>query len=187
MLRFECLRCGHCCNRIRIDQFGIAQGISLLPGEEKLFEAFPDAILPYTAIQNPKKRKSRLKIVCYQMVQEPCPLYDPLSKTCTQYDKRPAVCRSYPFSEGGASIESNCGWLKAETIKYGETAVTKGETQDKAYSELALFFIALNQRMQRTGYTQLSMFDIKLREWIPLEADVEDAEWVAGAEEDSKS
>jgi len=172
-LRFECLRCGHCCKRIRIDHCGIAQGLPLLPGEEKLFAAFPDAILPYTAIQNPKKRKSRLKVVFYQMVQEPCPLYDPSTKTCTQYDKRPAACRAYPFSEGGTSIESNCGWANAETIKYGETSVIIGDAQDKAYLEITSFFIALNARMRRTGYTQLLMFDITLREWVQLEVDTE--------------
>lgn len=172
-LRFECLRCGNCCNRIRIDQFGIAQGLSLLPGEEKLFAAFPDAILPYTAIRQPRSGKSRIKIICYQMVQEPCPLYDPDTKTCTQYEKRPMVCREYPFSSGGTSLEANCGWKKAESIKYGETAVIRGKEQEKGESELVSFFMGLNLRMRRTGYTKLLMFDIKLREWVQLDAEVE--------------
>ena len=170
-MRFECLRCGNCCNRIRVDSHGIAQGLSLLPGEEKLFAEFPDAIMPYTAIMKPRQRKSRIKIVCYQMVQEPCPLYDPTTKTCTQYDKRPMVCREYPFSSGGSSLESTCEWRKAQTIKYGETAVIRGDEQAKGESKMVSFFMALNQRMRRTGYTKLLMFDIQRREWVQFEAD----------------
>ncbi len=172
-LRFECLRCGQCCNRIRIDHLGIAQGLSLLPGEEKLFAAFPDAILPYTAIRKPRQGKSRIKIICYQMVQEPCPLYDPDTKTCTQYKKRPMVCREYPFSSGGTSLEANCGWKKAEVIKYGETAVIRGKEQIKGELEMTAFFKGLNQRMRRTGYTKLLMFDINRHEWVQIDAEVE--------------
>jgi Fe-S-cluster containining protein len=149
--------------------------LSLLPGEERLFAAFPDAILPYTAIRQPRQGKSRIKIVCYQMVQEPCLLYDPDTKTCTQYEKRPMVCREYPFSSGGSSIEATCGWRKAQTIKYGETVIIRGEEQMKGESETVSFFMSLNQRMRRTGYTQLLMFDIKLREWVQLEPDMRTA------------
>jgi len=172
-LRFECLRCGHCCNRIRITHQGVAQGLSLLPGEEKLFTAFPDAIMPYTAIRQPRPGKSRIKIICYQMVQEPCPLYDPITKTCTQYEKRSMVCRAYPFSSGGASIESTCRWRKAQTLKYGETTVIRGKEQERGESEMTSFFMGLKQRMRRTVYTKLLMFDIQLREWVQIEGKVE--------------
>lgn len=37
------------------------------------------------------------------------------------------------------------------------------------------FFKGLNQRMRRTGYSKLLMFDIKLREWVQLDVEVEGA------------
>lgn len=178
-LRFECLRCGHCCERIIVDAIGISQGLSLLSGEERLFAAFPDAILPHTAIRNPRKNKSRIKIINYQMVQEPCPLYDPVTKTCTQYDKRPATCRAYPFSDrldGSNPVEATCGWSKAAKIEYGKTSVGRGTEQDTAAFEIQAFFWALNQRMRRTGYTELLFFDAKLREWVRIAAEVEGAD-----------
>ncbi|OEU74051.1 MAG: hypothetical protein BA864_06890 [Desulfuromonadales bacterium C00003093] len=171
-LRFECLQCGRCCNRVRVESCGLTQGLSLLPGEEKLFAEFPDAIMPHAAIRNPRHRKPRMKVVNYQMVQEPCPLYDPDTRTCTQYDKRPWVCRAYPFSFGGTQIEANCGWhdsVQAQ-IQYGETAVIHGNEQANAEQRIDSFFMAVHKRMQRTGRTQLLMYDIALQEWVQLEA-----------------
>lgn len=168
-LRFECMRCGCCCNRIIVDYQGMTQGLSLLPGEEKLFAEFPDTILPYLAIRQPRRRKSRIKIVSYQLVGEPCPLYDPAKNACKQYEKRPAVCRAYPFSADGVSVESNCRWEKSETIEYGKTAIIKGAEQEKAASELKSFYMGLNQRMHRTGYTKLLMFDVNSHTWAQIE------------------
>lgn len=171
-LRFECLRCGQCCTRIRVASSGLMQGLSLLPGEEKLFAEFPGVIQPYAAICDPRRRKPRLKVVSYQMVREPCPLYDPDTRTCTQYDRRPAVCGAYPFSDGGTQIEANCGWHNSHRtqINYGETVVTYGKEQARAGSKIDSFFMSLNRRMQRTGRTQLVMYDIDLMGWVQLVA-----------------
>jgi Fe-S-cluster containining protein len=152
----------------------MTQGLSLLPGEEKLFAEFPDTILPYLAIRQPRQGKSRIKTVSYQMVGEPCPLYDPAKNACKRYEKRPAVCRAYPFSADGVSVESTCEWEKSETIEYGETAVIKGAEQEKAASELKSFYIGLNQRMCRTGYTKLLMFDVNRHTWVQIEMDEAD-------------
>lgn len=148
------------------------QGLSLLPGEETLFKEFPGAIMPYAAICDPRHRKTNLKVVSYQMVQEPCPLYDPDARICTRYDERPAICRSYPFSFGGTRVEANCGWQNSvqSQIQYGETAVTYGKEQVRGEQQTNSFFMKLHQRMQRTGRTQLLMYDIALPEWVLLEA-----------------
>jgi Fe-S-cluster containining protein len=147
-----------------------------LPGEEKLFAEFPDAIQPYAAIRDPRHRKLRLKVVSYQMVQEPCPLHDPDARTCTRYDERPGVCRAYPFSANGTQIEANCGWHNSvrQQLHYGETAVIHGKEQASAEHHTNLFFMTLHKRMQRTGRTQLLLYDIALPEWVQLKA-VEDA------------
>lgn len=169
-LRFECLLCGRCCNRIRVASSGLTQGLSLLPGEETLFAEFPGAIKPYAAIRDPRHRKPHLKVVSYQMVQEPCPLYDPDTRTCTRYDERPMVCRAYPFSFGGTQIEANCDWCNNVHLTYGETAVIHGKEQARGEQQVNSFFMTLHQRMQRTGRTQLVMYDIALQEWVLLKA-----------------
>lgn len=171
-LHFECLLCGRCCNRIRVASSGLTQGLSLLPGEETLFAEFPGAIMPYAAIHDPRHRKPHLKVVSYQMVQEPCPLYDPDARTCTQYDERPMVCRAYPFSFGGTQIEANCGWHDSvqSQLHYGETVVSHGKEQARGEQQVNSFFVTLHKRMQRTGRTQLLMYDIARRKWVLLKA-----------------
>ena len=171
-LRFECLRCGRCCQRIRVRSSGLAQGLSLLPGEEKLFAEFPGAVMPYAAIIDSRRRNPRPKPVSYQMVMEPCPLYDPDTNACTQYAHRPAVCRAYPFAHSGAQIEANCGWRDSvrTKLKYGETPVEQGAEQINAEKQVNMFFIRLHQRMQRTGRTTLLLYDVDLLEWVQIEA-----------------
>jgi len=171
--RFSCLRCGQCCTRILIMQDGVRMGLALLPGEEKIFKPFPDAVLPYIALQKPGRPRKR--IVAYQLVQEPCPMYDAATKTCTAYTKRPTICKAYPFSAmynggGGYSIETSCTWIKAEkdSIEYGKTPMRAGEDQNVAVSAVADFFIGLNRRMRRTGYTQLLIFDAESLKWTGI-------------------
>lgn len=170
-VKFVCRRCGHCCNRITIPRDGICIGVCLLPNEEKPFKRFPDAVLPYIALRKPGRR--RMQIICHQMVQTPCPLYDAATKTCTGYAERPTACRAYPFSplydtNGGYSIETTCAWSKSEIdgIEYGKTPVNIGAEQDAAVLAMSNFFTGLNKRMRRTGYTQLILFDAESHKWI---------------------
>ena len=163
--------CGHCCNRIIVSQDTGCAGLCLLPGEEAIFAAFPHAVLPYLALQKPGRTRKR--IVAHQMVQEPCPLFDAATKTCTIYSKRPTTCKAYPFSPvyevgGTYSIEGTCTWVKTEQdgIEYGKTSVRAGEDQNIAVQALENFFIGLNKRMRRTGYTQLLIFNVESREWL---------------------
>ena len=148
------------------------QGLSLLPGEEALFAEFPDAIMPYAAIRNPRHRKTNMNVVSYQMVLEPCPLYDPDASICTRYDTRPAACKAYPFSFGGMQIEANCGWHNSvqSQLHFGETTVIHGKEQARGGNHIDSFFMTLHKRMQRTGRTQLLLYDIDLHEWVLLKA-----------------
>lgn len=145
-------------------------GLCLLPGEEKLFEAFPGAVMPYIALQKPGRKRKRIQT--HQLVQEPCPLYDAATKTCTVYENRPMICKAYPFShvpgDGGAySIETTCTWVKAErdTIDYGTTPGRAGTDQDVGAIGVASFFTSLRDRMRKTGYTQLLVLDLETRNW----------------------
>lgn len=125
----------------------------LFPGEEKLFEEFPDAVVPYVGLRK-RAGKPRVETVCHQMIRSPCPLYDPFNKTCTRYDKRPRVCREYPFSglRDGYSLEQHCSWAKdVDEVTNGETVMRAGDCADAAIVDDRNFFMSLHQRMQRTG------------------------------------
>lgn len=165
---FECLRCGRCCERIIAEVLGdIKFGLCLFPGEEKLFEAFPDAILPHIGLRK-RAGKPRVEVVCYQMIQAPCPLYDRVNKTCTRYDERPRVCRSYPFSGmfDGYSLEQHCAWVKElGEMTVGETALQAGDVADAAIEEDNLFFMSLDPRVQRTG-ERMVFYDMSRDVWL---------------------
>ena len=165
---FECLKCGHCCERIICEGLdGIYFGLCLFPGEEAVFEAFPDALAPYIGLRG-RAGKPRVEIICYQMVQEPCPLYDTVNKTCTRYDERPRVCRSYPFSGlcGGYSLEQHCSWVKEfGDVEPGKTVLRAGDVADTAIADDQSFFMSLDERMQRTGERML-FYDTSNDVWL---------------------
>jgi len=165
---FECLKCGHCCERIVVkDTVGIYVGLCLFPGEQKLFEAFSHAIVPYIGLRK-RAGKPRVDIICYQMIQAPCPLFDRVNKTCTRYDDRPRVCRSYPFSgmNGGYSLEQHCSWVKSlGEVTFGETALHAGAVPDAAIADDQSFFMSLDQRMQRTG-DRMVFYDTSNGVWL---------------------
>lgn len=148
-------------------------GLCLLPGEKKIFKAFPQSVLPYIALRKPGRTRKQ-RVVAYQMVESPCPLYDATTHSCTAYAKRPLACKSYPFStyyfKVGYSLESNCAWAKAEheSINFGETPIRAGSEQDAAVQAIGEFFMGLNRKMHRTGYTQLIVFDAETRKWLAI-------------------
>lgn len=164
---FECLKCGRCCERIVIEQEGIPVGLCLLPGEQKVFEAFPGVVVPYVGLRK-RAGKLRVEVVCYQMVQAPCPLYDRTRRQCTIYSHRPATCRAYPFSNiyNGYSVEQHCRWVKElGVVKPGETVVRGGDAQDEAVIEINHFFNSLHERMQRTG-DRMVFYDVSSGVWL---------------------
>lgn len=165
---FECLRCGHCCERIIVEGLGgIKFGLCLFPGEQKLFDAFPDALLPYIGLRK-RAGKLRVETICYQMIQAPCPLYDPVSRTCTRYDERPRVCMGYPFSGigDGYSLEQHCSWVKElGEVELGKTVMRAGSVPDAAIVDDQSFFISLDQRMKRTG-ERMVFYDMSNDVWL---------------------
>jgi len=149
---------------------GSHSGLCLLPGEKKLFAAFPDAVMQYIGIRKPGR--SRIKVVAYQMVQSPCPLF--VAGSCTRYADRPVACRAYPFSclRDGVSLEMTCPWSKSyDHLEMGVTQIRAGGVQYAAAAKMKAFFIGLHRRMQRTGYTRLMMFDVVTAEWVEISAD----------------
>lgn len=165
-LAFECQKCGNCCNRIRIRQFDMTIGLALLPGEEHLFESYPGAVKPYMGLRRLRGKGHNAELVCYQMVQQPCPLYDKIMKRCTRYEDRPMTCREYPFANDPSfcNIERHCTWVKSQDIEYGTTPVRMAPGQHSAMIRINSFFLSLHDRMKRE-HSMLAMFDVATDEW----------------------
>jgi len=169
-LTFECQGCGCCCNRIRIQHFGMTIGLALLPGEEDLFNVYPGAVKPYMGLRRMRGKGHNAELVCYQMVQDPCPLYDRILKRCTRYEDRPMACREYPFSNNPSlcDMERHCTWFKSQdAVTFGETSVMMAPGQNAAMIRINSFFLSLHDRMKKER-SMLVMFDVATDEWVIL-------------------
>ena len=168
-LVFECQKCGACCNRIRIQTHDMTLGLALLPGEEHLFEPYPGAVKPYMGLRKLRGKGHNAELACYQMVQQPCPLYDRILNRCTRYEDRPMTCREYPFGNDPSfcNIEKHCTWVKSQDIEYGTTPVRMAPGQHSAMIRINSFFLSLHDRMQRER-SELVMFDVATEGWVIL-------------------
>lgn len=168
--RFKCLECGNCCERILVEVDGVHLGLCLHPGEETLFTEFPGAVVPCMGIKRPGR--SRIKIVCNQLVMEPCPLFDRIMRRCIVYGHRPVNCRAYPFAftmEGGHSVEARCSWSKEQQdVVFGKTMIRAGAEQNSAAAQVVGFFMSMSSRMHRTGFTCMMMYDVELEDWVDV-------------------
>lgn len=90
-IKYKCLNCGICCNRLLIDRQGIRKGLPLLPVERYLFE--PDKVKPAIGIGNNPKSND-FEIILYQMIENSCPHH--INEGCTIWVFRATVCRAYP-------------------------------------------------------------------------------------------
>ena len=170
---FKCLECGHCCERIIINdsKHGIRLGMSLEPDEVSLFDDFSGAVVPCMGLM--RSGRSRVKVVSYQMVMEPCPLYDSVTRRCTVYKRRPLACKAYPFdfmvSSGGHSVETSCSWAKEQKdVVYGKTVINAGTTQNFAGAMIVRSYAHMAMRADRNGYTRLMMYDLASMDWVEV-------------------
>jgi len=165
--KFSCLSCGSCCRRIVIkDPVEIikAVGLCLRPEERDCFEQHPETkIVPYIGIK--RKNVPKIKVLLYQMVSEPCPMLDIETNQCTIYDKRPMMCRAYPFIliDEKTGIENNCTSIKPfmKTVKFGETEIEMGLEQRLALIEQVNLF----ENIGKSGGVPL-IFDYVNKTWI---------------------
>ena len=91
-VRYKCLNCGECCNRLHIDRQGVRKGLTLLPGETELFRE--DRIKPGYGI-GVDPGDAGFEMIAYQMRENACPYRQ--RGGCRAWSYRPAICRAYPF------------------------------------------------------------------------------------------
>ena len=167
---FNCLSCGSCCRRILIkDEVELLPvvGLCLKPDERKLFKKHTETTIhPYIGIK--RKGQSKVNVLLYQMVSEPCPLLDLETNRCTVYDSRPMICRAYPFIliKDQIGIENNCTSTKPfmENVVFGETEIEMGDTQRFAMIEQVQLFKNIQNMLNKNMV--IFLFDFTTGTWI---------------------
>lgn len=100
---FECRQCGVCCRNLLEEREGVVKGLTITAGERSLF--LDSVVSPLTAVG----KRGPQYIINYQLNVSDCPLIDEHNK-CSVYEKRPLVCRAFPFVQTGFSVK--CPVLK---------------------------------------------------------------------------
>ena len=131
---FTCLRCGKCCRELLAEDKGILRGLTLLPGETRLFPT--GNVKPAIGVgQSPLT--GGFKLIACQLEVDECPNLS--GGLCSIYTERPASCRQFPFSLelgwGGpvVSLDMNCPAVPALLEGSGRLKLDELEAAEAFY------------------------------------------------------
>jgi|WetSurMetagenome_2_1015567.scaffolds.fasta_scaffold310052_3 Fe-S-cluster containining protein len=97
---FKCEQCGGCCTDLLDKSLGIGmRGLYLQKNEIHLFPK--EHVKPMYATRKGRSRPRPDVIFAYQLDLNTCPHLK--GNSCSIYEKRPTICRSFPFEAGAAS------------------------------------------------------------------------------------
>ena len=143
----------------------------LLPFEVKRFNS--KYIKPLYGIGVKGKRRKRPAIIyAYQYINEPCEHYNPKTKTCSIYEKRPLVCRAYPFefAFGNYLVDNNCPAVKQFLPSNKATYLDEIEGINVEYDALrklrTYYMLVFLANMYKTNVLITWAFDLNRNKWI---------------------
>jgi len=147
MVKFECMRCGHCCNNLADENSD--NGLYMNEEEAKLFPA--DWIDPLFKDENGK-------IFAYQLNKYQCPylkIENGLA-SCSIHDKRPLSCRAFPLSGINDIHTGLCKYINKHQNEEWDMNSFKDER------------IAVQQEIEelKTTPKPYTMFLLNLKKWI---------------------
>jgi len=176
-IEFKCVRCGTCCSNMRGPMFGIISGLGILPDETNLFS--PHLVKPYirymvTAPDRPGW------VFMYQVDAGSCPHYDPKEKRCVIYDKRPRICRAFPFelTYHGTTAHESCPQIHGMSEK-----INKRKAKCMIPKKYQLAMIGIHEWYNRALiHPFIERFDLATNTWKRMtEGLTEDEEkWLRG-------
>ena len=157
---FECMQCGTCCKNLfdyyYEDRF--MKGLALTPKERNLFS--PETVSPDLAVGN----RNPEKIILYQLNVKNCP-YLGESNLCQIYEKRPLVCRSFPFDSRDKSFSLKCpvfgNQVKEEEIF--EASDVNAEVESSAKMNM---YLDDRYRRYLKKDSKLWEFNLATKKWI---------------------
>jgi Fe-S-cluster containining protein len=114
--------------------------INVWPEEKELLEAEAKKrgisinIRPKRAVYNPKSNE--LVILDYFIDHDICPFFDSSHKTCTVYDIRPLICRSYPLLT--TQTMGKCRYKKLDFNAYGSEIDEAKKLEERVRKQKAI-------------------------------------------------
>ena len=156
--KFNCMRCGKCCENLVLEDKGVLRGMTLLPDEIGIFP--PRMVEPAIGVGREPSCEGFI-IVAYQLVAGVCPHRG--DGQCLVYVSRPASCRQFPFSletgDGGPMIgfDMNCPSASALLGSGGGLELPELEAARRLYRLKVL--LAENPR-------QAWFYDLEARRWV---------------------
>jgi len=124
---FQCKKCGTCCRNLFDEIRGMRTGLSLTAKEVSLFPS--EMISPHLSVGT----EQRKKIITYQLNVNTCPHVNN-KNACLIYDKRPLICKAFPFKSGNFSIK--CTVLSYRKVGQFYSDVVPSELQIDASDKL---------------------------------------------------
>lgn len=110
-IKFQCLQCGECCQKlISTSKVHKQLGLSLLPEEISIFPM--ELVFPCLSIGRRGQAKT---IILFQLGVMRCPFLT--GNGCRIYDNRPLACQTFPIQIKGdnplaITLDSGCQWYK---------------------------------------------------------------------------
>lgn len=158
---FQCTRCGKCCKEHRNPMLGQTHGLMLLPGEIHLFPK--ERIKPMFRYHPNSSPELAEVIWMYQLDSDSCPQYDEEGRSCRIYEKRPLICRAFPFEWMGNSLITHESCPEIERLK-GLNARLR---VPHMYVDAAVK-LQQNQHRHMMKEPNVERYDLKTQSWRDL-------------------
>jgi len=165
MLTFKCLRCGTCCNNLIVESsYGTQKGLIIFP-EERLFPT--EVVFPFFGVGKMPEDKY-FRIVTYQVNARTCPhLKRNKLAMCNIHERRPLVCRAFPFKYQGNPFNV----MECRLAVYRECLfVQKSKLPSPKKIDAPIEKKAAEQMLWKMSIRKGTQwyFDLKEKEWIPI-------------------
>jgi len=158
---FQCTRCGKCCKEHRNPMLGQIHGLMLLPTEIHLF---PKDLIKPMFRYHPNSRPELAEVVwMYQLDSDGCPHYDEENRSCKIYEKRPMICRAFPFEWRGNDMISHESCPEIERLKKLNSQVRIPRMYVYAAAK-----IQQHQHNYMMKESNVERYDLETRSWHSL-------------------
>jgi len=168
-VRYKCLNCGICCNRLLIDRQGVRKGLPLLPDEVDIFE--PEKVKPAIGI-GVAPDDGDFEIILYQMTENSCPHH--VKDGCSMWVFRATVCRAYPVMPVINSDRSvvlaydfSCTALEKYQSKYPDDKIPWEIDSISREAKNARKLSSVTERVI-SEIDQAWIFDLNTEKWYPF-------------------
>jgi len=153
------MKCGTCCRSLLEESEGVLKGLTLTANETDLFPS--SMVSPQTALG----RKKPARIINYQLNVDYCPHINQRNE-CEIYDKRPLICRAFPYIQGNFSVK--CPIFK-KLFKREGLRVTFPMSHAEVEASLKRDRLTQNllKRYWKKG-SKMWIYDLRSKQWKPF-------------------